>query len=68
MSNWILGFYVIGVILSCLLGLSILWYEEKKAKDGEPLQGQVVSVMALLSWVAIVMLAWGWVKKKKEGS
>lgn len=61
-------FYLVGSVVSCILGLRLLSIEEKKLKgDKETLQYGMISVMALLSWITVIMLAWGRFKNKKKG-
>ena len=64
---WLIGFYVIGCVVSAILGLCLLVIEEKNIKKGESsLQYEMISAMAILSWITIAIYAWNWIKKKKR--
>ena len=63
---WLIGFYVIGCVVSAILGFCLLVIKEKKIKKGESLQYGMISAMAILSWITIAIYAWNWIKKKKR--
>ena len=47
-------FYVIGVIVSFILGCILIFKEEDKKNT----QYEMIAPMALLSWITVVLILW----------
>ena len=54
-----MNFYIIGAFIALVLG-GILAYAEYRKSPNEEQQLEMLAVIALLSWVSVVLLLWNY--------